>query len=167
LYGCGASNIGAVCKELDETKYMCKCPGTQGFETVTAGEPFAGCSTTGPPPTPEEVVANVNANGLVSHITKDVMQVLGVIVVEVEGATFTLNVTATVPIDTLTEHLKEAIADYLMGDYTAADITIEYMKKRAHSGEVRVTVGEVTVGPGSRLGYSVAVVAGLLLALLF
>jgi phage tail sheath gpL-like len=145
---------------------MCKCPGEQSPVTVTVGTPFEGCDNI-IPPTDEEVVAQVNVTAFAASLVNGVMELLGVVVVDIEGNSFTLNITATVPIDGITEHLKQAIADYFQGEYTADDITIDYVTKRAHSGVVQVTVnGHASAGIHVTFSY-LLLLASLLVAVMF
>jgi len=164
LYGCGASNIGVVCAEADEKHYVCKCPG-EGAITLAVGDVFIGCNI--PAATDEEVLAQVNITGLAAHLTNGVIDLLGVIVVDVNGNTFTLNIQASVPIDTIGEHLKEKIAEFLGADYTANDITLEYLTKRAVSGTVMVTVNRGDSSLASRVTYSAFLLFCLMLKTVF
>jgi len=170
IHGCGAAVPGVVCAELDESHYMCKCPGEQNYHTVAAGEAFQGCPGGGTPPTPEEILASVNVTNLEANLINGVLEVLGVVVVSIDGDTFTLNITATVPIDTLLKLLAQQIADYLGGDYTADDIIVTTTTKRAESGTVVVQVTDnnrFTTSPATHLVYSWYGALILLLVLLF
>jgi len=164
IRGCGAANIGVKCHEVDLTHFLCTCPGENGV-TVGANETFQGCQNL-PPPSPEEVIANVNVTDLAANLVNGMIEIVGVAVVNVSGTTITLNITATVPIDTIGDQLKNQIAQYLGGDVTADDLTLEYTTKRADSGMVTVNLGG-GVSSGNRLFYAVYIsLLGLLLATL-
>jgi len=145
IHGCGAANLGVVCAEMDADHYMCKCPGVQTPVTVKSGDTFEGCPGL-PPPTPEEILAQVNITNLEASLVNGVMEVVGVIVVDINGDSFTLNITATVPIDTIQQLLKEQIAKFLGGNYEANDITLELVTKKkraeAETGTVIVRLGD-------------------------
>jgi hypothetical protein len=101
---------------------------------------------------PNEILAHVNTTGLVASLVNGMVDVLGVIVVNIDGNTAELNITARVPIDTLTDLLKERIAAYLGEGFTADDITIEYSKKRANTNEFLGTA-TITVGADSSFAF--------------
>jgi len=149
---------------VDLTQYLCTCPGANGV-FVGVNETFPGCLDL-PPPTNEEVIANVNVTDLAANLVNGVMEVVGVIVVDVSGTTITLNITATVPIDTIGDLLKQQIARYLGGDVSAEDLTLVYTTKRADSGTVTVNLNG-NVNSGNHLFYSVYILLlGLLLSTL-
>jgi hypothetical protein len=150
LYGCGASNIDVLCTEYDSGHFLCVCPG-EHVTIVAINDTFDGCPGS-PPASNEEVVAHVNTTNLEPFLVNGMENLLGSAVVTVNGITFTLNVNATVPIDGLTAELQSEIAAYLGGDFTADDVTVDYVgkKKRAENGQVVVTVhrsGASSVAP--------------------
>jgi len=166
LYGCGAANINSVCKELDKDSYMCTCPNVQQPIRVVAGEGFIGCEGEDNPPTATEIIANVNVTNLEAYLIHGVIEILGAVVVDIGGDSFTLNVTATVPIDTIGDHIKKAIAAHIAGDYTAADITIRFTTKRTETGRIFVTLSD-SANSASPLSFSIVGLLGLLLATQF
>jgi len=132
LHGCGAANAGVVCQEIDDDSYSCSCP--DGNTTVVeVGDTFAGCTEVH-----EHVFAVVNITNIEIILVNGVEEILGVVAVQIDDESFSLNVTATVPIDTIGQHIREKIAEYLGAGYTADDITIDYVTKRAHTGTVIV-----------------------------
>jgi hypothetical protein len=139
---------------------MCKCPGENAV-TLEAGEVFIGCDI---PPAPiEEILATVNVTNLEASLVNGVIEILGVVVVDIDGDSFTLDVSATVPIDTIGDHIKQKIAEFLGHGYTADDIEIEFVTKRAETGTIVVTVGG-SVSPAHHIAYSIYLMLSLLLA---
>jgi len=131
---------------------------------VTAGQPFDGCTGL-PPPPDEEVIARVNVTNLEAHLINGVIEILGVIAVKTDSLSFSLNITATVAIDTIIPHIAEAIAEYLGGAYTASDVHVQIVTKRIANGSVIVTL-DSGHNSGHNLVSSVFVLLSLLLALL-
>jgi hypothetical protein len=151
---------------VDLAHYLCTCPGENGV-TVGVNDTFHGCANI-PTPTDEEVIANVNVTDLAANLVNGVMEVVGVVVVDISGTSITLNITATVAIDTIGDLIKQRIAQYLGGDVTADDLTLVYQTKRSFndSGTVTVNLGG-GVSSGNHLFYAVYMsLFGLLLATL-
>jgi hypothetical protein len=95
----------------------------------------------------EEIFAKVNTSNLEANLVNGVIEVLGVIVVEIDGDSITLDITATIEIDTLKPLLRQQIALYLGGGYTEDDITIEVVsKKRRADTETGTVIVKVTDG---------------------
>jgi hypothetical protein len=53
-----------------------------------------------------------------------VFEITGVIEVDINGATFNIDVNTTSPVDDFESILAEQIAKYLGGGYTASDVTV-------------------------------------------
>jgi len=127
------------------------CP-VEKVTYVKVGTQFPGCPA-GPTSTggcschsAEEIVATINSTHLEAVVVNGVEEVLGAAIVTVNGKSFTLNITSTIPLSELVEKLKEHIAHFLGGSYTADEIVIEIVgKKRATSGSVLVTLHEPTI----------------------
>jgi len=165
LYGCGAANIDVLCSEYDSGHFLCVCPG-EHVTIVAINDTFSGCPGS-PPPTNEEIVANVNATALEAHLVNGIETVLGAAVVTVNGTSFTLNINATVPIDGITAELQREIASYFGGDVTADDITVNYTnskRKRVDNGQVSVTVN--TSAANSMVPHTACLILGLVTILL-
>jgi len=140
------------------------CPGEKAV-IVEVGDTFDGCISSPPNPPPEDVLARVNATNLVAYLLNGgKMHIFGVVVVEIDGDSFTLNINADVPIDTIEDLLKTQIAAFLGGDYTKDDIDIEYPAKRAQ-GTVIVRVRGNTSDVHT-VTYSLYLLLSLLLAAL-
>lgn len=138
LYGCGASNIGVVCNELNDTSFTCTCPNDTMAQVVIIPQAFEGCDQNGT--TDEQVVASLNGTTLEAFLKNNILTITGAILVNVNGRTFTINLNTTVPADSIEEQLREQIAAFLGGGYTSDDITLQYSNKRAFSSSVGVTV---------------------------
>jgi hypothetical protein len=173
INGCGAANLGVVCAELDTDHYICKCPNTQDAVTLEAGEVFE-CDFDGEvPPTIEDILARVNTTNLVASLVNGVFEVLGAAVVTIDGNSFTLEITATVEIDGLTELLAERIAFFLGAGYTPEHVHVEWVTKRkrastdVQTGTARITVRDDTttdLSPANHVTYSLYGMLALLLA---
>jgi hypothetical protein len=143
---------------------MCKCPGENSV-TIKVGDQFAGCLNPPPPPPPEVLLAHVNINHLEAALVNGGMNVQAAMVVNINGNSFTLEIHATVPIDTIMDLIRQRIADYLGGDYTAADITLDLVTKRTQSATVVVSVNPHSSLAGS-VRYSVYLALSLVVAAL-
>jgi hypothetical protein len=144
IYGCGASNLDVRCDEYNSTHFLCTCP-REEVTIVKNGDVFPGCDNGGTPPSTEEVLAKVNTTRLQASLVNGVIELVGVIVVDINGSSIELDLNSTVPIDNITDEIKRQIAFFLGGDYTADDINIEYVTKKrqadsTNNGRVRVTV---------------------------
>jgi hypothetical protein len=151
IYGCGASNLDARCDEYNSTHFLCTCPREQ-VTIMKNGDAFPGCDNAGTPPSDEEVLAKVNTTRLQASLVNGVIELVGVVVVEIDGNKIELDLHSTVPIDSISDEIKRQIALFLGGDYTADDITIEYVNRKRQTGDnstttqglVRVTVDSNT-----------------------
>jgi hypothetical protein len=139
-YGCGASNIGVTCNEIDDNSFSCQCAGSSPV-VVTVPSAFEGCGfNTSQPPSDEDVVANINGTMLSAKLRDGILEITGAIVVDVEGRSFTLQINSTVPVGELEDSIKQQIAAFLGGSYTADDVNLHYSSKRSNSAQVGVTI---------------------------
>jgi len=151
LYGCGAANLDVVCKEYNSTTYICVCPVEQVTYVTVGKAPFPGCpgSLGCGCHTAAEIIAKVNTTNLVACLINGIPEVLGVVVVSVNGTTFNLYITSSFPVNQLTVSLQQQIAAHLGGDFTANEVLVEYTNKKrfddVNSGHVLVTVKEPVV----------------------
>jgi len=167
-YGCGASNIGVTCDEIDDKSFRCSCQGSSQPVVVTVPSAFEGCTFNGTQPTDEDVVANINATILSAHLEDGILQITGAIVVNVDGRSFTLQLNSTVPAGDLEDELKQHIAAFLGGSYTADDVQLSYSSKRAYDAEVSVTVdGNASAGSALQRNFQLFVFGLLYLTLHF
>jgi len=82
-------------------------------------------------------------------LVNGIPEVLGVVVVSVNGNTFDLYITSALPINQLTESLQQQIAAHFGGEFTANEVLVEYTDKKrsadVNSGHVLVTVKDPVV----------------------
>jgi len=163
LYGCGASLVDVLCAEYDSGHFLCVCPG-EIVSILAINDTFEGCPGDPTPFPPEEIVANVNTTFLEAFLVNGMEQILGAAIITVDGTTFTLNITATVPIDGLTDELKRQIAVWLGGDYTADDVEVNYVakRKREDNGEVHVSINGHVSGATTLVPTTAYIIVGLM-----
>jgi hypothetical protein len=122
---------------------MCTCP-QEEVHIVKAGDAFPGCVGSGGPPTDAEVLAKVNTTRLAVNLRNGVLQIVGVAVVDINGNTAELSINSTVPIDHITDEIKKQIAIFLGGDYTADDISVEFVSKKRQASPTSNTTDSLS-----------------------
>jgi len=126
IHGCGAANIGVVCEEVDDTHFTCRCPG-ETRQTITVLDPFQGfdgCDDNGVAPTAEEILAQVEFINIEANLVNNVVQILAAVVIDIDGDTITLDITATTPIENIQPQIRQQLAEFLGGDYEPEDIIL-------------------------------------------
>jgi hypothetical protein len=167
-YGCGASNIGVTCSEIDDNSFSCLCSGSAQAVVVTVPSAFEGCGFNGTQPTDEEVVANINATVLSAKLKDGILEIIGAIVVNVEGRSFTIQINSTVPAGNLEDAIRQQIAAFLGGSYTRDDVRLTYSSKRAYNADVGVTIdGDASSGSVLKRNFHLFVFGLLYLTLHF
>lgn len=161
LYGCGAANVGVVCNEVNSTSFSCTCPGASPI-IVIPPDVFEGCDSS---PSDNDVVAHINGTHLDAFLRNGILEITGVVLVEVNGNTFTININSTVPATSLENSLKSQLAAFLGGSYTSQDITLAYgsSKRDAQNDQVHVTVNGNNFVAGTAFYQFPVLLFGLLL----
>lgn len=103
-----------------------------------------------------------------------VLEITGVIMVDVNGNAFVVNINSTVPIDNIASQIRTQIANFLGGGYTTDDISLDFSNdtgtKRGAAGLSEVISGQlvsITVGGSASSAPACVTDFALLFAFMF
>jgi hypothetical protein len=113
-------------------------------------------------------VANINATVLSAKLKDGILEIVGALVVNVEGRSFTIQINSTVPAGNLEDAIRQQIAAFLGGSYTRDDVRLTYSSKRAYNADVGVTIdGDASSGSVLKRNFHLFVFGLLYLTLHF